>query len=265
MTLGNKLAKLRRENNYTQEQLADVLGVSRQSVSKWESDIAFPETDKLIQISKIFNCSLDYLLKDSEEDRGVSGAEKTKGTFFSFNIGSGFNERKSEKTVFGMPLFHMAKNAKGFFAIGLNAKGVFAIGLKAAGVVSCGILSIGVVSWGLLSLGLAAIGLLALGGLSFGCFALGIAAWGAISFGFLSFGAVAVGDFSVGAYSVGKYFAMGDKARAMVAVGKSGATGSLFQKIGGLTSEDIAIISSILDEKVPAVFAWIKNIVISLL
>ena len=50
MTLGEKIAKQRKENNYTQEQLADLLGVSRQSVSKWESDLAYPETDKLIRL-----------------------------------------------------------------------------------------------------------------------------------------------------------------------------------------------------------------------
>lgn len=67
MTLGDKLSKLRKENNYTQEQLASVLGVSRQSISKWESNIAYPETDKLIRISELFDCTLDYLLKDIEE------------------------------------------------------------------------------------------------------------------------------------------------------------------------------------------------------
>ena len=55
MTLGDKLSKLRKENNCTQEQLADVLGVSRQSVSKWESNITYPETDKLVRISKSFH------------------------------------------------------------------------------------------------------------------------------------------------------------------------------------------------------------------
>lgn len=67
MTLGEKLAKLRKENNYTQEQLAGVLGVSRQAISKWESDTAYPETDKLIRISELFGCSLDYLLKDKAD------------------------------------------------------------------------------------------------------------------------------------------------------------------------------------------------------
>ena len=67
MTLGDKISKLRKDNNYTQEQLAGILGVSRQSVSKWESNLAYPETDKLIRMSEMFQCSLDYLLKDDEE------------------------------------------------------------------------------------------------------------------------------------------------------------------------------------------------------
>ncbi len=69
MTFGQKLSKLRKENNYTQEQLADILGVSRQSVSKWESDSAYPETDKLISLSRLFDCSVDYLLKDECNDK----------------------------------------------------------------------------------------------------------------------------------------------------------------------------------------------------
>ena len=64
MTLGEKIARQRRELNYTQEQLADILGASRQSISKWELDIAYPETDKLIDLGKLFDCSMDYLLKE---------------------------------------------------------------------------------------------------------------------------------------------------------------------------------------------------------
>lgn len=66
MALGEKIAKQRKELNYTQEQLADILGVSRQSISKWESDIAYPETDKLI---KLFDCSMDYLLKEEVTEK----------------------------------------------------------------------------------------------------------------------------------------------------------------------------------------------------
>ena len=79
MTLGEKIARQRRELNYTQEQLADILGVSRQSISKWESDIAYPETDKLIELGKLFDCSMDYLLKEEiTEKDGVQTSGFTK-------------------------------------------------------------------------------------------------------------------------------------------------------------------------------------------
>ena len=71
MTFGEKLSNLRREKNYTQEQLAEILGVSRQSISKWESDIAYPETDKLIALGKLLECSMDYLLKEEVTEKGT--------------------------------------------------------------------------------------------------------------------------------------------------------------------------------------------------
>lgn len=78
MTLGEKIVKQRKELNYTQEQLADILGVSRQSISKWESDIAYPETDKLIELRKLFDCSMDYLLRDEvTEKSGVQNSDFT--------------------------------------------------------------------------------------------------------------------------------------------------------------------------------------------
>ena len=72
MTVGEKITKLRKEQNLTQEQFAEILKVSRQSVSKWERNDAYPETEKLIRIGKIFDCSLDYLLKDELEQTDVN-------------------------------------------------------------------------------------------------------------------------------------------------------------------------------------------------
>ena len=83
MTLGEKIVKQRKELNYTQEQLADILGVSRQSISKWESNIAYPETDKLIELGKLFDCSMDYLLKEEVTEK--SGVQE-----------SGFTEKVEE-------------------------------------------------------------------------------------------------------------------------------------------------------------------------
>lgn len=256
MTLGDKLSKLRKENNYTQEQLADVLGVSRQAISKWESDITYPETDKLIRMSELFDCSLDYLLKDKVE---TDNKAQTDGNVVLFR--KNFHEKKSKKTLLGMPLWHIGRNAKGFVAVGLNARGVIAVGLKARGILSLGMLSIGVLSFGMLSFGLLSIGLYALGVLSAGCFSIGVFAAGAISLGIISLGAIAIGDFSVGALSIGKYFAMGDNARAMIALGDTEATGSVFQKVGELTAGDCSAVKELLDTTVPSYLSWAKDII----
>lgn len=94
MSLGEKLSKLRKENNYTQEQLADVLGVSRQSVSKWELNIAYPETDKLIYLSKLYNVSIDYIVMDSDnrsQDMSDEVFEEQCNVDYSSFIGSWCN------------------------------------------------------------------------------------------------------------------------------------------------------------------------------
>lgn len=117
---------MRKTNNYTQEQLADILGVSRQAISKWESDLTYPETDKLIRMSELYGCSLDYLLKDTMETDYTTQDTPTDHPPFLFR--KALHERKSEKTLCGMPLWHIGKNAKGFVAIGLNARGVIALG-----------------------------------------------------------------------------------------------------------------------------------------
>jgi len=101
MTFGEKLSKLRKDYNYTQEQLADILGVSRQSISKWESDIAYPETNKLIELGKLFECSMDYLLKDEiTEKNGTHEAtfdENVKGV--SKRVMSDQNKKKAIKVL----------------------------------------------------------------------------------------------------------------------------------------------------------------------
>lgn len=71
MTTGEKISLLRRKKGITQEQLAEMLLVSRQSVSKWEKDITFPETDKLILLSKLFACSIDFLLNNNDHEEDI--------------------------------------------------------------------------------------------------------------------------------------------------------------------------------------------------
>lgn len=87
MEFYQKLKNIRKENGMSQEELADQLGVSRQAVSKWENGQGFPETEKLMQISSLFNVSLDYLLK---EERGETAAEEESGYYASREMVEGF-------------------------------------------------------------------------------------------------------------------------------------------------------------------------------
>ena len=68
MEFSEKLITLRKGRDLTQEQLAEQLNVSRQSISKWESGQVIPEVEKIVELSKVFNVTLDYLLKPSEID-----------------------------------------------------------------------------------------------------------------------------------------------------------------------------------------------------
>ena len=72
MFFSDKLRLLRTQANLSQEDLADELHVSRQSVSKWESGISFPEIEKLISISDYFHVSLDALLKAPLHDTPIT-------------------------------------------------------------------------------------------------------------------------------------------------------------------------------------------------
>ena len=67
MILADKITEERKKNGWSQEELADKLGVSRQAVSKWESAGAVPDLQRIIQLSELFSVSTDYLLKDEME------------------------------------------------------------------------------------------------------------------------------------------------------------------------------------------------------
>ena len=77
MKFGENLQKLRKERGISQEQLAEQLGVTRQSVSKWESSASYPEMDKIVAICNIFHCDMDVLInKDITEERDKKDASK---------------------------------------------------------------------------------------------------------------------------------------------------------------------------------------------
>ncbi len=71
MKLSEKIQYLRNKNGMSQEALAEKCAVSRQSISKWEMDISLPETEKLLELSRIFGVTIDVLLKDELTVDGV--------------------------------------------------------------------------------------------------------------------------------------------------------------------------------------------------
>ena len=82
MILADKITEERKKNGWSQEDLAEKLGVSRQSVSKWESAGSVPDLQKIIQLADLFGVSTDYLLKDTlgQENRGTGAANEPEST-----------------------------------------------------------------------------------------------------------------------------------------------------------------------------------------
>ena len=77
---GRKIALLRKQNGWSQEELAEKCNVSRQSVSKWESTTSVPDLDKILKLSEIFGVSTDYLLKDEKDETGIEYTDEVSGT-----------------------------------------------------------------------------------------------------------------------------------------------------------------------------------------
>ena len=78
MTLPNKLQQYRKLNKYSQEKLAELLGVSRQAVTKWENGKSAPSTENLIKLTSIYKIALDDLINDSPEVTKVDLNPKRK-------------------------------------------------------------------------------------------------------------------------------------------------------------------------------------------
>ena len=89
MTIGNRISELRKKYSYSQEYVASKLGVSRQAVSKWETDQTAPDTYNLIALAELFNVSVEYLAigkvdekRTVEENYAVSNTRRVIGYIF---------------------------------------------------------------------------------------------------------------------------------------------------------------------------------------
>ncbi len=111
MIFADKLIELRKKNGWSQEELAEQLGVSRQSVSKWEGAQSIPDMERLLRLSQVFGVSTDYLLKDELDspDTAVSVAveESADVRIVSMEEASAFlrlQEERSARTSLGVAL-----------------------------------------------------------------------------------------------------------------------------------------------------------------
>ncbi len=77
MILAEKILTLRKKNGWSQEELAEKMNVSRQSISKWESAASIPDINKILELSKLFGVSTDYLLKDNLEQAEYTMEDNT--------------------------------------------------------------------------------------------------------------------------------------------------------------------------------------------
>ncbi len=76
MDMAERLQDLRKKANYSQEQVSDMLGITRQAISKWESGQGKPEIDNVIKLIEIYNVSADYILLGQENNTQVEPKQK---------------------------------------------------------------------------------------------------------------------------------------------------------------------------------------------
>lgn len=233
MQFQDRLYQLRKERGLSQENLADVLGVTRQAVQKWESGVSRPDMDNLTALAQYFGVTLDWLITGSEPVISQESAPIQQTIINNYHQGWSY-EYKSKRTLFGLPLVHIRFQDHGL----CRAKGIVAIGNVATGIVALGCISFGGLSLGAVSLGAGSLGALAVGLVSLGGFSIGLLAFGAISLGLLAMGAIAKGVFSIGNIAFAARIAIGTIASAPLAIGDQ-AEGALTLLTDGSVSLDV--------------------------
>ena len=208
MDFKERLFELRRQAGLSQEELAHLLGLTRQAVQKWEAGTSRPDMDNLAALADYFHVSLDYLTgregacpPPPPEQEYVPPAP----TIIHHHYHEGWHyEYKSERTLFGLPLVHINLGRGNHWARGIVAIGNLATGFVALGGIAAGLLSLGAVSFGLLlALGGIALGWLAVGGCAVGVYAAGgVAAASRVAVGYVASAPLAIGQLADGVTAI---------------------------------------------------------------
>lgn len=221
MNFETRLYELRKKAGLSQEELANLVGVSRQAVQKWEAGSSRPDLDNLTALAGYFNVTLDWLITGRAAEPPQAGPVVVE---HHYHYEGWRYEYKSERTLWGLPLVHINLSQRGL----TWARGILAIGNVATGVVA-----IGCFAAGIFSLGAICLGLLVLAGM-----AVGIVSMGGISIGLIALGGCALGYLAVGGSAVGVYAGGGAAIASKVAVGAS-ASGELLavgrEAVGAVT------------------------------
>ena len=210
--LADRLIALRRQAGLSQEQLADRLGVTRQSVSKWESGASTPELGKLVALADLYQITLDSLIRGREAAAANQQMRRMEADISEIKeYVKGFSYTSKTK-LWGIPLVCIRCTPRRFFIrfrLGGGIENGVAVGIIAIGDVAIGAVAIGGLSLGLVSLGAISLGLLALGAI-----AAGVLSLGALAVGYLAFGASVIAVYGGGAAVWGSRLAVGVSARS---------------------------------------------------
>ncbi len=218
-----KLYQARKQKGFSQEDLASLCNVSRQTVSKWETGQSVPDANSLVALSRALDLSIDYLL---DNERGSPQLHSDYQELLKAEEAYHTFEYRSKKELFNIPLVHIhftrrmmspygmirrtsAKTAKGIIAIGDRAIGLIAIGYLAIGIFSLGIVGFALLGLSVIQFGFYSFGILSIGFLAVGIIALGIYALGIVAIGLkVAIGIATIGEIAIGVSARGSKFVM---------------------------------------------------------
>ncbi len=265
MTLGEKIYSLRVKNGLSQEAFGEKLGVSRQSVSKWETDQSVPELDKIVMISELFTVTTDYLLKESAAEpasgqwkgttaaggpgqwngastaaggsgqwNGVSTAAEGFGQWTKASGAEQASDVWGESSDTEQDAYECRGRAvvkRGFsyeYKSKRSWRGMPLVHVNIGfGRSAKGVIAIGLAAKGIVAIGLAGLGVITLAPVGIGLLlSAGIVAIGGIALGDFAIGVVAMGAFCVGIFSMGA-LAVGQFSFGAIAIGQQVAVGDV--------------------------------------
>ena len=265
MTLGEKIYSLRVKNGLSQEAFGEKLGVSRQSVSKWETDQSVPELDKIVMISELFTVTTDYLLKESAAEpasgqwkgttaaggpgqwngastaaggsgqwNGVSTAAEGSGQWTKASGAEQASDVWGESSDTEQDAYECRGRAvvkRGFsyeYKSKRSWRGMPLVQVNIGfGRSAKGVIAIGLAAKGIVAIGLAGLGVITLAPVGIGLLlSAGIVAIGGIALGDFAIGVVAMGAFCVGIFSMGA-LAVGQFSFGAIAIGQQVAVGDV--------------------------------------